>query len=233
MNGQSYHARVYSKRLPLDYSAIDFYDVSMPNLAHELALAPARVCGVDEAGRGSWAGPVVAAAAMFGDNDRIPPGLNDSKKLSRTDREQLFAQLIEAGITHGIGSATAEEIDQLNIWGATQLAMRRAVIAMGATPDVALVDGKLQPKDFPCATRPIIGGDGLSLSIAAASILAKVTRDRVMDAYALEYPAYGFARHAGYGTALHRKALAAHGPCLIHRRSYAPIRALLEHSEAA
>jgi ribonuclease HII len=200
----------------------------MPHFELETQYAPARVCGVDEAGRGPWAGPVVAAAVLFQTRDEIPDGLNDSKKLSRRAREQLFAQLMQATIAHGIGIASAQEIDTLNIWGATQLAMRRAVNALPLAPEIALVDGKLNPKPFACPTHPVVGGDGISLSIAAASILAKVTRDRLMDDLARLYPAYDFARHAGYGTAFHREALATHGPCPEHRRSYAPIRALLE-----
>lgn len=200
----------------------------MPHFELETSLAPARVCGVDEAGRGPWAGPVVAAAVLFQGTHEIPSGLNDSKKLSRLAREQLFTQLMQRGIAHGIGIASAHEIDRLNIWGATQLAMRRAVAALPLSPEIALIDGKLHPKPFACPTRAIIGGDGISLSIAAASIVAKVTRDRMMDELAQLYPAYGFARHAGYGTQFHRDALAVHGPCPEHRRSYAPIRALLE-----
>ncbi len=204
----------------------------MPHLDLELALAPARVCGVDEAGRGPWAGPVVAASVMFAHGDVIPSGLNDSKKLSKAAREKLFAQLMSINLVHGIGVATAEEIDQLNIWGATQLAMRRAVGMMRIAPEFALIDGKVNPKQFPCPTRPIIGGDGVSLSIAAASILAKVTRDRMMDEYARTYPHYGFERHAGYGTAAHIAALEQHGICPLHRTSYAPIRAILEREAA-
>ena len=200
----------------------------MPHFELETRYAPARVCGVDEAGRGPWAGPVVAAAVLFQTQHEIPNGLNDSKQLSRRAREQLFTQLMQANIAHGIGIASAEEIDTLNIWGATQLAMRRAVEALPMMPELALVDGKLHPKPFACKTQPVIGGDGISLSIAAASIMAKVTRDRLMDDLARLYPDYGFARHAGYGTKLHRDALAAHGPCPEHRRSYAPIRALLQ-----
>ena len=186
------------------------------------------VCGIDEAGRGPWAGPVVAAAVMFHGAHEIPSGLNDSKQLSRRARDACYSALITANIAHGIGIATAEEIDALNIWGATQLAMRRAVEALPTAPDIALVDGKIHPKPFMCPTHTIIGGDGVSLSIAAASILAKVTRDRLMDALAEQYPLYGFESHAGYGTKQHREALALHGPCPAHRRSYAPIRALLE-----
>lgn len=217
----------YLKRKPSS-----FQGSLMPHLAIEQEYLPARVCGVDEAGRGPWAGPVVAAAVLFQPHDLIPRGLNDSKKLSRRTREKLFAQITQAGIIHGIGIATAEEIDQRNIWGATQLAMGRAVAALAIAPDMALIDGNLKPAGFPCPTRPIIGGDGISLSIAAASILAKVTRDRLMETLAHTYPAYGFERHAGYGTKQHREALAAHGPCPAHRRSYAPIRALLEEMAA-
>ncbi len=205
----------------------------MPHLDRENELAPAHVCGVDEAGRGPWAGPVVAAAVMFTLTDRIPQGLNDSKKLSRTARETLYTQLLSAGIAHGVGIASAEEIDALNIWGATQLAMRRAIAQLPIPPDFALVDGKIAPKGFPCPCQPIIGGDGISLSIAAASIIAKVTRDHLMDAYSQQYPAYGFDRHAGYGTAIHQQALATHGPCAIHRRSFAPIRSMLAQKSAA
>lgn len=200
----------------------------MPHFEIETNYAPARVCGVDEAGRGPWAGPVVAAAVMFRGVHEIPAGLNDSKQLSRRARDACYEALMDANITHGIGIATAEEIDALNIWGATQLAMRRAVEALPTPPDIALIDGKIHPKPFMCKTRTIIGGDGVSLSIAAASILAKVTRDRLMDALAEHYPMYGFESHAGYGTKQHREALALYGPCPAHRRSYAPIRALLE-----
>lgn len=201
---------------------------AMPDFALEIAHAPARVCGVDEAGCGPWAGPVVAAAVIFENRRAVPRGLDDSKKLTREARETLYARLMDAHVTHGVGIVDVDAIDTLNIWGATQLAMRRAVAGLGAAPALALIDGKRTPKDFPCPTQCIIGGDGLSLSIAAASIIAKVTRDRLMQAYAEQYPHYGFERHAGYGTALHQQALAAHGPCPIHRRSFAPIRALIE-----
>ena len=202
----------------------------MPHLKLELKHAPARVCGVDEAGRGPWAGPVVAAALLFQPDDTIPRGLNDSKKLNAGAREELFEKLTARNIIHGVGIATVEEIDSLNIWGATQLAMRRAVVALSLAPDVALVDGKLKPRDMPCAIEPVIGGDGISLSIAAASIIAKVTRDRIMAEHALAYPHYGFERHAGYGTPAHQQALATHGVTPLHRRSFAPIRALLERA---
>lgn len=198
----------------------------------EHALAPKISCGVDEAGRGPWAGPVVAAAVLFRTYKDAPPArLNDSKKLSAAARECLFDTIGQVALT-GIGVATVEEIEALNIWGATSLAMRRAVLSLAECaekmPDVALIDGKTHPRDFPCATQTVVGGDGISPSIAAASILAKVTRDRMMHALAAQYPKYGFERHAGYGTKLHSEALAAHGVCPAHRRGFAPIRALLE-----
>ena len=202
----------------------------MPHLKLELKHAPARVCGVDEAGRGPWAGPVVAAALIFQSHDTKPRGLNDSKKLDRDAREEIFTKLLERNIIHAVGIASVEEIDTLNIWGATQLAMRRAVTALSIAPDVALVDGKLTPRDMPCHVEPVIGGDGISLSIAAASIIAKVTRDRLMAEHAIAYPQYGFERHAGYGTPCHQEALATHGVTPLHRRSFAPIRLLLERA---
>ncbi len=214
-------------------NALAAYGWVMPHFDLETEHAPARVCGVDEAGRGPWAGPVVAACVMFAAPTQIPNGLNDSKKLKPASRDALYEALTQCGASYGIGQASAEEIDRLNIWQATQLAMRRAVEAMGVMPEFALIDGKLIPKPFPCLARAVIGGDGISLSIAAASILAKVTRDRMMAEYAQTYPEYGFERHAGYGTEYHQQALATHGICPIHRRSYAPIRAILERSEAA
>lgn len=204
------------------------YLLPMPHFDFESAHAPARVCGVDEAGRGPWAGPVVAATVFFPQQRHAPKGLNDSKKLTAKSREALFAELQDCGAMLGVGIASVAEIDQLNIWGATSLAMRRAVLALPQTPDIALVDGKIIPKAFPCRAQAIVGGDALSLSIAAASIIAKVTRDRMMADLAQAYPHYGFERHAGYGTKQHQEALAAHGICPEHRRSYAPIRALLE-----
>lgn len=202
----------------------------MPDFSRERRLSPARVCGVDEAGRGPWAGPVVAAAVYFTREEAVPSGLNDSKKLGPKAREHLAQVLLQnpQHILSGIGIASAEEIDRLNIWGATMLAMRRATQALAIGPDIALIDGNRHPLPFPCRTETVIGGDGLSVSIAAASILAKTTRDTMMRDYAAQYPEYGFDRHAGYGTAAHQAALAAHGPCPIHRKSFSPIRALLE-----
>jgi ribonuclease HII len=202
----------------------------MPHFKLELKHAPARVCGVDEAGRGPWAGPVVAAALIFQPGDTRPRGLDDSKKLDRAAREEIFDKLIARNIIHAVGIASVEEIDEHNIWGATQLAMCRAVAALSLVPDVALIDGNLKPKDMPCIAHPVVNGDAISFSIAAASIIAKVTRDRIMAEHARIYPHYGFERHAGYGTPCHQEALATHGPCILHRRSFAPIRLLLENA---
>lgn len=198
----------------------------MPHFELESAHHPFRVCGVDEAGRGPWAGPVVASAVLFHAHTPIAT-VNDSKQLSRAAREAVFNAIFTQAHV-GIGIASVEEIDALNIWGATSLAMRRAVAALNTQPDMALIDGKTHPRDFPCKTQTVVGGDAISYSIAAASIIAKVTRDRLMDEYAQAYPHYGFERHAGYGTKQHQEALKAHGICPIHRRSYRPIRALLE-----
>ena len=198
-----------------------------PNLAYERASPHAIICGVDEAGRGPWAGPVCAAAVIL-DQANIPDGLNDSKKLSEARREQLFP-LIMASADVGVGLVSAQEIDEINILQATYLAMSRAVTALKSKPTLALVDGNRAPKLF-CATQTIIGGDAKSLSIAAASIIAKVTRDRLMIEMDKASPAYGFAKHKGYGTALHAAALAKYGPCTEHRFSFAPIRKLTMNS---
>lgn len=192
----------------------------------ELAARLAPVCGVDEAGRGPWAGPVVAAAVIF--SDYVPiEGLNDSKQVAASRRIILYEQIM-AQCSVGVGQASAEEIDRMNIWRATELAMQRAVAALPVAAAFALIDGNRIPACLPCPSGAIIRGDSISPSIAAASIIAKVTRDQIMTDYARHYPHYGFERHAGYGTAQHQAALAAHGICPIHRRSFAPIRALLE-----
>src|SRR5262249_38093994 len=152
-------------------------------------------------------------------------GVNDSKQLSREAREALYPRITER--CHiGIGIASVEEIEQFNIWGATVLAMKRAVLALPVTPEIALVDGKPHPKDFPCETVTVVGGDALSYSIAAASIIAKVTRDRIMAEQALFYPQYGFERHVGYGTPQHQKALREHGVCPLHRRRFRSVQAI-------
>lgn len=183
------------------------------------------VAGVDEAGRGPWAGPVVAAAVVFPDTGNIPDGLDDSKKLTRRKREALF-DVIMATAHVGIGEASVQEIDRDNILNASMLAMRRAIAALDARPDTALIDGKHVP-ELPCPAHAVVGGDGLSPSIAAASIIAKVTRDRIMTELAEVHAGYGWERNFGYGTKEHLAALKAQGVTLHHRRSFAPVRALL------
>ena len=184
------------------------------------------IAGVDEAGRGPWAGPVVAAAAIL-DPAKLPQGINDSKKLTAAKREALFEHILASAHT-GVGLASVEEIDRLNILGATKLAMCRAVEALGVVPDIALIDGNRAPEAMRCRVQTVIGGDAKSLSIAAASIIAKVTRDRIMEKLAREYPGYGWEKNAGYGTAAHQAGLASLGITPHHRQSFAPIRALLE-----
>ncbi len=192
------------------------------------------ICGIDEAGRGPWAGPVVAGAAVFLTRNVAPEllaQLNDSKKLTAKKREYLYELLWQeeqAGhVLCGIGEASAAEIDELNILQATFLAMRRAVEKLPQKPDIALIDGNRLPKDFPCANECFIGGDGRSYSIAAASILAKVYRDRLMSEMAKQYPHYGFEKNAGYGTKAHIDGLRQYGVTLQHRRSYRPIKEFL------
>lgn len=178
------------------------------------------VCGVDEAGRGPLAGPVVAAAVIL-TPARIPEGLNDSKALSREQRE-LLLNMIEKNAQIGIGIAEPEEIDRANILGATLVAMRRAVLALPCLPDKALIDGNRLP-DLPCEAETIIKGDSRSLSVAAASIVAKVTRDRLMIEADTRYPGYGFAGHKGYPTQHHLERVAKLGRSPIHRRSFKPV----------
>lgn len=179
----------------------------------------AAVCGVDEAGRGPLAGDVYAAAVILPLGLEIA-GVNDSKKLSEKRRAALYDVITEQAAAWCVASASVEEIEQLNILQASLLAMRRAVEGLGARADFALVDGNRDPhfEGVPCKT--IVGGDGKSASIAAASILAKVTRDRYMDLLADKYPQYGFERHKGYGTQAHRDALLKYGPCPAHRKLF-------------
>lgn len=188
---------------------------------------PGRVAGIDEAGRGPWAGPVVAAIVIL-PGGCIPPGIDDSKKLTRAAREALYPRIMDCAEV-GIGACDPREIDQHNILQATFLAMRRAFDALAHKPDVALIDGNRLPS-LPCAMEAIIGGDAISLSIASASIIAKVTRDRIMVELAQTHPHYGWERNAGYGTREHQEGLAHHGVSVHHRRSFAPIRALLEQA---
>ena len=177
------------------------------------------LCGVDEAGRGPLAGPVFAAAVIL-NPDNIPDGLNDSKKLSEKKRDALFDVICQQAQAFGIAYATVEEIEQYNILQATYLAMCRAVDALEVTPDLVLVDGNRIPPALSVPSQYVIKGDALSASIAAASILAKVSRDRVMEQLAQEYPQYEFSKHKGYGTALHYERLAQYGISPIHRRSF-------------
>lgn len=195
-----------------------------PSFLIEEQINVASVCGVDEAGRGPWAGPVVASAVIFRERAMLT-GLNDSKKLTATMREALF-NTIMANCHVGVGEASVEEIDRLNIWRATELAMQRAVAALPAAPLYALIDGNRLPALSIPATA-IVKGDSKSASIAAASVIAKVTRDRIMQDYAKHYPEYGFDSNAGYGTAKHQQAIAQFGILPIHRKSFAPIRAAL------
>lgn len=200
----------------------------MPDLSFERAARCELVCGIDEVGRGPWAGPVMAAAVIF-DRRRLSAPLSaaidDSKVLSRAQREAVFSEL-PACARIGVGSADVEEIERLNVYWATMLAMQRAVRALGVLPQLALVDGKGAPA-LPCPVRCIVGGDALCLSIAAASIVAKVTRDRIMINLAADFPDYGFERHVGYGTREHRQALVRFGPTPHHRRSFPSVRDIL------
>jgi len=189
-------------------------------------LHPAPVCGVDEAGRGPLAGPVCAAAVIL-DISAIPVGIDDSKTLTAKARSALEVEIKASAVAWAVAFASVEEIEALNILHATGLAMRRAVAALSLQPAHALVDGNYA-FTLPCPVRTVVKGDALSLSIAAASILAKTARDRLMVEMDAVYPGYGFAQHKGYGAAAHMEALQALGPSPIHRPSWAPIRLLNE-----
>lgn len=190
----------------------------------ELKLAGGPVVGIDEAGRGPWAGPVVAAAVIL-DPTRIPDGIDDSKALEPEDREAIYARLV-AVAEIGIGIADVRRIDRDNILNATMWAMAQAVRKLQSKPRLALIDGNRAP-DLRCQTRTVVGGDARCLSIAAASIVAKVTRDRLMVALGLELPNYGFERHKGYGTPEHQTAIGRHGVTPHHRRSFRPVQMAL------
>ena len=176
------------------------------------------VCGVDEAGRGPLAGPVCAAAVILPEDCELP-GLDDSKKLSEKKREALYALIIERAVAYGIAFASVEEIEENNILSAALLAMNRAIAQLSPPPDLALVDGNTT-RNIAVPARSIVGGDGKCACIAAASVLAKVTRDRYMVKLAGEYPQYGFEKHKGYGTKAHYAAVDAHGLCPAHRPSF-------------
>jgi ribonuclease HII len=196
----------------------------MPHYIYEsrlLKTLAGPVCGVDEAGRGPLAGPVVAAAVIL-DRKRIPKGLNDSKQLREEEREELFPRILSQAIAVGVGEASVGEIDLVNIRQATHLAMARAVRALAVAAEFALVDGNDAPA-LPCRCDTLVDGDARSVSIAAASIIAKVTRDRMMTALHEEYPGYGWCNNKGYGTPEHLSALRSLGVCAHHRRSFGPV----------
>lgn len=193
----------------------------MPDYTYELEALDAGftvVCGTDEAGRGPLAGPVCAAAVIL-PQGLVIEGLNDSKKISEKKREKLFDVICKEAVSYGIAFATAEEIDEINILNASQLAMRRAVAMLSPKPDFVLVDGNIA-RDFEMTAKPIIKGDALSMSIAAASILAKVTRDRYCLEMDATYPEYHFAAHKGYPTKEHMDLVRALGPCPLHRKTF-------------
>jgi ribonuclease HII len=192
--------------------------------AAEFELAGGPIAGIDEAGRGPWAGPVVAAAVIL-DPSKIPDGIDDSKALNGEERERIYA-LVVASSQFGVGIADVARIDRDNILNATLWAMREAVAALGVRPRLALIDGNKAPR-LKCAARTIVKGDARCLSIAAASIVAKVTRDRLMVAMSQEFPGFGFERHKGYGTPEHKAALASLGVTAQHRRSFKPVQLAL------
>ena len=196
-----------------------------PTMLLERAFINGHVCGVDEAGRGPWAGPVSAAAVIL-DPKKVPKGLDDSKKLSAKTREALETEIKAKALAWCVGFASVEEIASLNILHAAGLAMRRAVEGLSLQPTYALVDGNYRFK-LPCEVRTVVGGDGKSKSIAAASILAKVARDRLMIEMDQRYPGYGFASHKGYHAAIHVKALQTLGPCEIHRMAWKPVQLVM------
>ena len=184
-----------------------------------------RIAGIDEAGRGPLAGPVVAAAVVLPTRCRIS-GIDDSKQLSEGERDRLYAAILRQAVGVGVGSADVGEIDRLNILEATRLAMRRAIDQLAPSPDYLLIDAVTLPGTR-ISVRPVIKGDSLSLSIAAASIIAKVTRDRLMAMYHDLFPEYDFLSHKGYCTTGHLQRLARHGPCSIHRRTFMPVREVI------
>lgn len=203
---------------------------AQPTLDHERQFwqaGSARVAGIDEAGRGAWAGPVVAAAVILdlAGADRLT-GVNDSKRLAPRQREALYPIIIENAVAAGVGQASAAEIDRLGIVPATRLAMTRALEALSPQPGALIIDAVHLPT-VKLPQSVFCFADSISLSVAAASIIAKVTRDRLMVEFDAQYPRYNFARHKGYGTRIHQVALQSIGPCEIHRQTFKPIRALL------
>lgn len=198
----------------------------MPRSRFPLSTDPL-TAGIDEAGRGPLAGPLVVAAVVLDPARRIN-GIADSKQLTQVERENLYERITARAIAWSVIVVEVEEIDRVNIFQATMLGMRRALLALQPCPEIALIDGNRLPPDLPCTARAIIGGDDSEPAIGAASIIAKVTRDRMMCALDAHYPHYGFARHKGYSTPEHFEALRLHGPCVLHRRSFAPVRATMQ-----
>jgi ribonuclease HII len=214
---------------------MDIAEASRPLAAAVEAVSAAvvrqvLVAGVDEAGRGPLAGPVVVAAVILNKRRRIK-GLDDSKKLSEAKREQLYPLIIERALAYSVVVVEREEIDRVNIFQATMLGMTRALLGLMPAATEALIDGNQLPKDLPCPARAIVDGDALEPAISAASILAKVSRDRLMVAMDERFPGYGFAAHKGYSTPGHLAALQRLGPCAEHRRSFAPVKLLLDQGQ--
>ncbi|QWF18755.1 ribonuclease HII [Lysobacter capsici] len=204
-----------------------------PQRPADAAARPARarprlIAGVDEAGRGPLAGPVSVAAVILNPRRKID-GLDDSKKLSHARREALYPLILERALAWRIEFVEVEEIDRVNIFQATMLGMCRAVVALAPQADLVRIDGNHLPKGLPCRGEALVGGDALEPSIMAASILAKVARDRAMCSLHERFPHYGFDQHKGYPTAAHLAALSQHGPCVHHRRSFTPVRVALEN----
>ena len=191
-----------------------------------------RVTGVDEAGRGPLAGPVAVAAVILDPRRRLR-GLDDSKKLTRAQREALYPRIVERALAWHVEMVPVEEIDRLNILHATLEGMRRCILALGPQVELVRIDGNAVPRALPCLAEAVVGGDALEPAIMAASILAKVARDRLMCALHEQHPHYGFDVHKGYPTPAHLAALAAHGPCPHHRRSFAPVREAFARSREA
>jgi ribonuclease HII len=190
-------------------------------------VAPPRIAGVDEAGRGPLAGPVAVAAVVFDPARPRINGLDDSKQLTAERRDVLYARIVERALAWHVVLMTSTEVDQLNIFQATMLGMRRAVEAVAHVAEHARIDGNRVPKALPCSAEALVGGDARDRAIMAASIVAKVTRDRYMLDLHARHPEYGFDQHKGYGTPMHLAALREHGPCPEHRRSFAPVREAL------
>lgn len=191
---------------------------------------PLRIAGIDEAGRGPLAGPVVVAAVVFAPGRTPVNGLDDSKQLDAARREVLFDRIVQRALAYQIVFIEVEEIDRLNIFHATMLGMRRALDGVMHVADLARIDGNALPRPLPCPAEAWVGGDARDRSIMAASILAKVARDRHMHALHAQWPQYGFDEHKGYSTPAHLAALSRHGPCPQHRRSFAPVREAMQSS---